>query len=606
VADEELQLDITAKDSASKVVDQVQKKVDTLETSDPVVDISADAKSADHTVDGLTDQLDKLTASDQIVVLALRAGAAQTELRDLATDLATIDASDPDVDVRFARYAEVSGQLDDLETKIKAIGDADPDAGANLEKARTRLDGLGESAGKAGGAVHSMAGNAVGDFAATATGIGPLGEALGQLSETALSGESSLKQLAVAGLGLGALSGAMFLVNQLMATFQKSAAEAAKIKAFNVENAELYADAAERGVSAVDAYVDAAKKAGTVEVAPNADEQARAIDAMGDAADRLRDNQGLIYFTKGIQDVGPALIAAGATAKEFYGSVATGGQSLDDFTAKVLASGASAKEQAAVLAAVQYQLDQYRTGAQNAADDAKLFGTELGDTTAAADDYVRQLADVAASHRNQVTDTRRVITALRDAKKATNDLDQAYQQLQGTIDHDQSMINLQNQIANVDQAAQDAWAAQVEANAALAAGAKDAGEKQAAADQAARDYQTSINSLKSDIVSLGETAGATPVEVDSTLDKIDQGDYNAVTSDAEAYFRRNPIDAATRLKLINNLVAGVGQAVTVSQSSSAPAINVTQVLPRGYHGDALGEATAAARRSGGLYRRSRR
>src|SRR4029077_18564997 len=113
-------------------------------------------------------------------------------------------------------------------------GDADPDAGAGIDKARARLEGLGEEAGKAQGAVHSMAGNAIGDFAATATGIGPLGEALGQLTEMATGGESSLKQLTTAGLGLGAISGAMFLVNGLMATFQKSAAEAAKIKAFNV------------------------------------------------------------------------------------------------------------------------------------------------------------------------------------------------------------------------------------------------------------------------------------------------------------------------------------------------------------------------------------
>jgi len=46
VADEKLEIDVTAKDDASKVIDSLQGKVDKLEKSDPEVDVKADAGKA--------------------------------------------------------------------------------------------------------------------------------------------------------------------------------------------------------------------------------------------------------------------------------------------------------------------------------------------------------------------------------------------------------------------------------------------------------------------------------------------------------------------------------------------------------------------------------
>ena len=413
MADEKHESDNTAKADASKVIDPLTKKVDQLEKSDPTVDVSADTGDAVGDVDTFAKKLSKLTTSDQIVLLALKAGQAQSELASLATDIATLDSSDPTVDVKLSQYAETSQQLDDLETKIKAVGDTDPDAGANLEKARTRLQGLGEEASKTQGAVHSMAGNAIGDFAATATGIGPLGEALGQLTEMATGGESSLRELAVAGLGLGAISGAMFLVNGLISTFQKSAAEAAKIKTFNVENAKIYTEAVRTNVDLVEHYREAAEKAGKVEVAPNLKEQQAALDAMGTTADKLKDNQGLIYFTKGIQDISTDLVDAGVNAADFYAATAAGGPALDAFNTKVLASNATAKEQYAILAAAKYQVDQYATGAADAAQDQALFGKKTDEAT----DAVRRSTAAATAAGDALTkwadDTGRAITGMQ-------------------------------------------------------------------------------------------------------------------------------------------------------------------------------------------------
>ena len=142
MAGNEVRFDIVATDKASKTARPGRRQGRTGREARPdQVDVTADTKQADHSIDGMADQLDKLTDADKVVVLALRAGAAQSELSDLATKIATVDASDPDIAVTFDRFNEVSGQLDDLEAQIKEIGDADVDAGANLEKARGRLKG---------------------------------------------------------------------------------------------------------------------------------------------------------------------------------------------------------------------------------------------------------------------------------------------------------------------------------------------------------------------------------------------------------------------------------------------------------------------------------
>lgn len=570
MADEKLGIDITAKDSASAVVDKLQGKVDKLEKSDPTVEIDADAKQADHTVDGFADQLNKLTAADQIVVLALRAGAAQTELRDLATDLATIDRNDPDVDVKFARYGEVSGQLDDLEGKIKAIGDANPDAGAGLDAAKKKLDGLGESAGQAQGAVHSMAGNAVGDFAATASGVGPLGEALGQLTELATGGEASMKQLAVAGLGLGAISAGILVLNTVMAHFADAAKHAAEIKAFDDKQVKDYTGSVVAAQAALD-------KLNGVKIDDPIDRTAS--ERMQDLASKTAELVGLWQkageikafdpVTGQIEDMLPKLAKAGITAQQWAEAVINGGVAINVLGTASRDAGLSVDTTREILQTAAAEAAKYEAAQTSAADQAKVFATVTDTATDA------QRAQNAESARYQgmadqyQRETQQTIDKLRGWKTATDDVDTAYQGLQGTIDHDQSMINLRDQIDAVRQAGDEAYDAQAKADEARRTHAKDATDQQLAADAAMRTFQTSVNSLKTDIVSLGETAKISPVEVKSDLDAIERGDLDQVAADAEAYYRRNPIDAATRLKLISTIVSGVGGVVPLTTSTAA-------------------------------------
>lgn len=123
-----------------------------------------------------------------------------------------------------------------------------------------------------------------------------------------------------------------------------------------------------------------------------------------------------------------------------------------------------------------------------------------------------------------------------------------------------------------------------------------------------------VIALKRSIVDVGETAGATDVELEATLKQVDQGDMNAVALGVTSYYNRNPVVITSQLKLPplvprGNAGQGGGSSAGPTMVPVAPGAStviVNQSIPRGYRGDVLGDAERAARRSGGLYRRSRR
>ena len=506
MADEKLEIDVTAKDDASKVIDPLQKKVDQLEKSDPEIAVAADTDTAESDVDSFAEKLKKLSDADQVVVLALRAGAAQSELSQLATDLATIDASDPTVDVKLDRYAEVAGPLDDLEAKMKDIADTslDPDVG---DTARTRLAGITDEAGKAQGAVHSMAGNAIGDFGAAATGIGPLGEAIGQLTETALEGEEGLKGLATAGLGLGAISAGMYVVNRVMGEFAKTAQRAAEIDAFRTAEVDQFTKSLREGNDAAKEWVRTAEQAGKLEG---------------------------VYSWKSLggTDVGPQvktnlidpLVEAGVTADQFAQVVVGSKADLDNFATALDNAGVSATNQQILVSAARSAAEDYQTAVDNASKFTQAFDTDTQNAGARLDGFTSRLG----IGKTKVSD---LGTALKGAKDRQDDLsdstDDATQSLRDqsgvldglrtNIDNDQAWIDLANDFDRVKQSGKDAFDA-------VQSGAEDATQK-------VRDHDSAINTLKQSIIDYGTKVLGLPPEVvtnivvntnDSDLDQTKQ------------------------------------------------------------------------------------
>jgi len=566
VAGNEVRFDIVATDKASKQLDQVADKAEQVEKLDPTVDVTADTKQADHSVEGFADQLDKLTDADKVVVLALRAGAAQAELGELATKLATVDAADPDIAVTFDRFNEVSGQLEDLETQIKTIGDTDVDigegGGANLEQAQAKLKGLATEADNTKGAVHSMAGNALGDMAATTSGLGPLGEAVGQLTEQALSGEAGLAGLAQAGLGLGAVAGAMMIVQAAMDSFAKARAKVAALKKFEHDDIDAFAESIKKGTDATQDYIDRMTEAGKV-------------TGVVDLA------VGKLNFSQ-IEDLTSILREGGISAEDFAKGVTGSFDDLARFDQAVRATSLSVADQDRIISAAGNTYTDYGKASDNAAQFTAVFGNKANITAGQVDDLKGSTAELRAKmYEANRTGTDLNVTLGTSAGK-TQALERAYQELSDTISGDQAFIDLEDQIAAVEDAGNAAIVAQKEANDARRTGAKDATDQQREAEASMRAYQTAVNQTKDDIIHLAATAGANPVELKAALDKVDQGDLNGAKADAEAWSRRNPIvlTAEMRVALIRALGSGLGPAVIVPTitTGSAPTTTVNNFL----------------------------
>ena len=165
-------------------------------------------------------------------------------------------------------------------------------------------------------------------------------------------------------------------------------------------------------------------------------------------------------------------------------------------------------------------------------------------------------------------------------KQATDDSSAAMDELRGKLNMDQAMNNLETSFTTAFD------------------------NIQSGAGNTADD----VLNIKSQILDVAESAHANPIEVASTLQKVDQGDLAGAKADAERWYQNNPVQLTAQLKLLRQQLAWVGapgQAITVT-AAGAPVVNVTQYVPRGFRGDVLAQARAAARRSGGLYMRAAR
>lgn len=562
---ERLEIDITAKDDASKVVDALAKKVDALEGETTTVEVDADTGDAESEVDSFAKRLDKLTTADQIILLAVKAGAAQSELAGLAADIGRLDASDPTIDVKLDQYAQTSAQLDDLEGKIKAIGDADPDAGAALDKARGRLQGMGEDAGKAQDAVHSMAGNAVGDFAATTSGIGPLGEAVGQLVEGIGAGEIGLKNLATAGLGLGGIAAGMVVVTKIMGEFERTAKRAAEVKAFRTEQVDAFTASIREGKDAVAEFVDKAEAAGKLEGV------FRGITAgsLGEIGPQIK------------TDLIEPLTDAGVTVRQFAEVVTGSKADMDRFGQSLTDAGVPADQIQVIMSSARTAAEDYGTATEQARRFTEAFGTEQDETGRKMQGATGKAGVLSDALARMKGDEERAETAARKLKDELQRTEDRFAQMSGAIEDDQALLNLADQFDAVRDAAKEQMDAQIAANDATAKHAKDAVEKQDAAVDAARRHQEALNSLKLDVIAYAQQVGGIPESaVTDILTKIDNGSVNT----AEAAITKLAREREVLIKFLAQSPSGwylMGSTKSgqvggpVPGMASAPTTNVT-------------------------------
>jgi hypothetical protein len=212
---------------------------------------------------------------------------------------------------------------------------------------------------------------------------------------------------------------------------------------------------------------------------------------------------------------------------------------------------------------------------------------KANDSIKTQDDRSRGAADALSRHTDAADDATDAEKRLKSAADDTN----------ATFDRMRDAVNLTSEFdrlnANVDE-----MAAKIKSG--TAASAQD------------------LDGLRGDIIQLARDAHANPIDVQSTLEKIDRGDLAGVKSDAERWFQGSPVRAKGVLDLTQVIFPNVGRApgaqVTgysgsiFGQSAPAPTtvINLTQHVPRGYRGDVLAAGERAAKRTGGMYMRSHR
>lgn len=513
--DEQIRIDITATDDASKVLDKVAESADKLEKADPEVTATADTNAAERGLRDVADQADKLAGQDATI-----------------TATVTDQASGP--------LADIFGELDKLKAQAREADDS--------------LDNVGKKAASPGGGPR-LAGNAMSDL------TGPLGEASSAagdfggvfdgLSDVAekVAGKIGLSEAATAGLtsalGLAgfAVAGAA-VVYGLWNQRQKEAAERAKALADGQRklNDELAkGNTAAAAAQFADLYKDALHDA----------------DKFGVSVEEVT------KFITGQADTIPSLTKAIADNKQ------------------VMEGNTDASDKARVQAFTTDQQLRVLTDTLNGSK------TSYDAANGSIKDQDANLKNVTRAMEGAAKQTDTTTSAQRAMKDSVDNTTAAYKRLRDGLDFSDAFASYEAAF----------WAA-----------ADTTG-------QTVAESESDVRELKRTILDLAESVHANPVQVETTLKAVDAGDYAAVARQVAAMSALNPVklsailvDPATGRPRQGSAAGGgpVIQSVPGGGGGGAPVVNVTQYIPRGWRGDALGAARAAAKRSGGLYMRAAR
>lgn len=155
MADEQIRIDITAEDDASRKVDDVADKVDDLERRSPAeveLEVTADTRQAERAIEDVTDDAERLSRQDTEILLRARIDDAKAGLKSLRDDLGQTADKARDTDRELGKLGGDGG----LQTRGNAIADLTGplgDASGAASDFAGVFDGLGDIAGDVAGKV---------------------------------------------------------------------------------------------------------------------------------------------------------------------------------------------------------------------------------------------------------------------------------------------------------------------------------------------------------------------------------------------------------------------------------------------------------------------
>lgn len=344
------------------------------------------------------------------------APAAKRDLSDVAKAADALgDALGPDLKAKIGQanlegfvqsLGDAGATMQEVEANAQGLAgkltefDA---AGGSLDGVRAKTDEVSQGFGKAGDASRSFAGNIVGDAAQAATGMGPLGQAIGQVTEGLLGGEVGFKQLLGGAAGIGAVAIGVQVLSGLM----HDTGEEIR-KAFNTKQIEEFTGALRGANKATDdvrtrsqVFADQLRDAGKIEAAPE--------------------------FANGIKDLIPALYRAGVTVDDLAKRVTSGNLDWYRWNEQLKKTGVSVKDADLITTGAAAMQKNYETALQRSSIESKVFASTTKDVTQAMKD-----ADEASdAHKMRLIE---VEGASKDAAKAQAELRKATRELGETFD----------------------------------------------------------------------------------------------------------------------------------------------------------------------------
>ena len=527
MANEQVRIDLTANDKASRTIDDVADSAEKLERLDPEVDVSADDK-ASPTLDKVTDAAEAIDRLSPEVQIGADADAANRAIADVRGDAEALARADHElvlkarVDAARAELKTLRGDLDQTAEKAEATNRAldrvDRGGGSNL-----RGNAIADLTGPLGDAS-----SAASDFAGVFDGLGDISESVaGKVGVSA-----STMATAIGGVGVAVAAGAA-----AWTYFRQKQEEARRKQRELTDATKEFLEAYRTGqiVQATDKLVD--KWGDLLNLAD------RLGVSVGDVTDVL---SGQATTVPGLSDKVADLEAKWRKAVE------TGD-----------AHGTVLRDQFLAYRDLQSQVDD-AAGAYSSAND------ELARTD-------RVSRNVSAALRTQSGETDKLTSAADRAEAATRGVNEQLDRMRGALNMEQAIIDWRD---------------------AFARAMNDAGQT---TDEQAAD----VIALKQSIIDAGEAVGKSPWQIQTELDKVDDGDMQTVKNDVEAWYRLYPVTLASRLDRPGQgggTAAGGGTGPRAVEVPTIGVLNMT--LPAGWRGDPVRAAHVQRRRAGRYYARS--
>lgn len=306
-----------------------------------------------------------------------------------------------------------------------SVNGAAPAVRRSFDDTNDSVRKTGDEMDRTGSVFANFAGNAAQDLPGISGSFGALNVAAGQFAEYATEGGIAMRKMAAA---IGPIAVATFAISKISAHFQ----EIARVKAFNADQAEAWADAMADGADSAEAMVEHFREAGQIEIGLkdiDADELTASIDRMGMSVEE---------FTR-LSHLSEEEIRAWGQAQGDAGA--------DTAAAAVVVAGATqahrnlgdAEERAAINARV---LGENTDEASRALDRAERSQDEYRERY---EEIQEAIEDVMDAQRSLMGDRRNVERALLDVADAEAELAETWRDPEATAaDRQRAMMDLED------------------------------------------------------------------------------------------------------------------------------------------------------------------